>query len=70
MFTILTWGGLFLTPSVQLTGLILVFAWRPFSLVFGIKLTSLPEDPTAPVGVVCRLIGCAMNLTGPIQYLV
>ena len=35
--------------------------------MFGIYLTGLFEDPTIPFGVVGRLIGCAMNLAGPLK---
>ena len=58
---------LLLTPGVWLTGLISIFTWRPLSPVFSIYLTGLFKDPTIPVGVVGRLIGCAMNLAGPLK---
>ena len=60
-------GKLFLTPGVRLTGLVIIHTWRSLSLVFGIYLTGLFENPTIPVGGVHRLIGCAMNLTGPLK---
>ena len=43
---------------------------RPLPLVFGIKLAALSKDPTAYVGVIGWFNGGAMNLAGPIQYLV
>jgi hypothetical protein len=38
--------------------------------VFGVKLAGLFKDPTTSVGVIGWFIGGAMNLAGPIQYLV
>ena len=35
--------------------------------MFGIYLAGLFENPTIPIGVVCRPIGCAMNLTWPLE---
>ena len=60
-----------LTPGVQLASLVVIaVTGRPLPLVFGIKLAGLFEDPTASVGVSSWFIGGAMNLAGPIQYLV
>ena len=65
-------GGKFLlTPGVWLVSLFVVdFTVRPLPLVFGVELAGLLEDPTASVGVIGWLTGVAMNLAGPIQYLV
>ena len=38
-------------------------ALRPLSLVFGVELAGLLEDPTASVGMISRFIGVALNLT-------
>ena len=64
-------GKLLLTPGVLLASLFVVaIAGRPLPLVFGIELVGLFEDPTASIGVISWFIGVAMNLAGPIQYLV
>ena len=56
------WWEFFLYSSALLARLALVFAWCP-PLMFGVLLTGLLEDPTFSVGVICRFIGGAMNLT-------
>ena len=38
--------------------------------MFGIKLAGLFEDPAASVSVSSWFIGGAMNLAGPVQYLI
>ena len=43
-------------------------AWRTPSLVFGIELTGLLEDPTTSVGMISWFIGVAVNLAGSVQY--
>mgnify|MGYP005838283131 CR=1 FL=1 len=43
-------------------------AWRPPSLVFGIGLAGLLEDPTVSVGMISWFIGVAVNLAGSVQY--
>ena len=64
-------GKLFLTPGIRPASLfVITVTERPLPLVFGIKLPGLFEDPTASVGVSSWFIGGAMNLAGPIQYLV
>ena len=50
-------------PSVLLERLILVFVWCILPLVYGVKLAGLLEDPTFSIGVICRFVGGAMNLT-------
>ena len=64
-------GKLLLTPGVWLASLfvVAVTGW-PLPLVFGIKLAGLFKDPTASVGMISWFIGVAMNLVGPIQYLI
>ena len=62
-------GELLLNPGIRLVSLFAVTGW-PLPLVFGIKLVGLFEDPAASVGVCSWFIGGAMNLAGPIQYLV
>ena len=64
-------GKLLLTPGIWLVSLLLVaITGRPLPLVLGVEFAGLFEDPTASVGVIRRSIGVAMNLAGPIQYLV
>ena len=64
-------GNLFLTTGVWLVSLLLVaVTGRSPPFVFGIKLASLLEDPTTYVGVIGWFIVGAMNLAGPVQYLV
>ena len=65
-------GGKFLLPPcVRLARLlVIVIAWRSFSLVSGIKLAGLLKDPTISVGMIGRFIGGAMNLAGLIEYFV
>ena len=38
--------------------------------MFGVELVGLLEDPTASVGMISWFVGVAMNLVGPVQYLV
>ena len=62
-------GKLLLSPCVQLMSLlVIVVAWRPFSLVFGVKFAGLFKDPTISVGMIGGFIGGAMNLARPIKY--
>ena len=62
-------GKLLLTPGVWLVSLFVVtVTGRPLPLVF--ELAGLFEDPTISVGEISWFIGVAMNLAGPIQYLV
>ena len=64
-------GKLLLNHGVRLASLfVIAVTGRPLPLVFGIKLASLFEDPTAFVGVSSWFIGGAMNLAGTIQYFV
>ena len=64
-------GKLLLTPGVWLASLfVIAVTGRPLPLVFGIKLAGLFEDPSPSVNVSSWFIGGAMNLAGPIQYLV
>ena len=60
-----------LTLGVRLASLfVIAVTGRPLHLVFDIKLADLFENPTAFVGVIGWFNGGAMNLAGPIQYLV
>ena len=43
---------------------------QPLPFVFGIELAGLFENPAISVGMVGGFVRAAMNLTGPIQYLV
>ena len=67
---ILGWR-LLLTPSVSLVNLsVIPVALRPPPLVFGVELAGLFKDPAVSVGMISWFIGVAMNLVGPVQYLV
>ena len=55
-----------LSPWVRLVRLILVFALRSLSLVFGVELVGLLQDPTITVGMVHRFIWGVMDLAGPV----
>ena len=60
-----------LDPGIRLASLfVIAVTGRPLPLVFGIKLAGLFEDPTASVGMIGWFVGVAMNLAGPVQYLV
>ena len=64
-------GKLLLNPGVRLASLfVITVTGRPLPLVFGIKFAGLFENPTASVGMIGWFIGGAINLAGPIQYLV
>ena len=39
-------------------------------MLFGVELAGLLVDPTASVGMISWFVGVAMNLAGPVQYLV
>ena len=43
-------------------------ACRPPSLVFGIELAGLLEDPTTSVGMISWFIGVVVDLAGSVQY--
>ena len=59
-------GKFLLPPCVRWAGLIIVLAWRPFPLLFGISLIGMFEDPTIFVGMIGRLVWGAMDLARPI----
>lgn len=64
-------GELLLTPGIWLVSFfVIAITGRPLPLVFGVELAGLLEDPTASIGVISWFIGVAMNLAGPIPYLV
>ena len=64
-------GKLLLSPGVQLASLLVIaVTGRPLPFVFGIELAGLFENPAISVGMVGGFVRAAMNLTGPIQYLV
>ena len=71
MFTVFTLGGIASDPRYLVGSLFVVATTgRPPPLVFGVELVGLLEDPTTSVGMITWLIGVAMNLAGPVQYLV
>ena len=53
-----------------LVGCIVIFGWCVEPLVFGVELAGLFVDPTFSVGMICRFIGGAMDLTYLLQNLV
>ena len=57
------WWEFFLSPSVLLVRLILVFTWCLPPLLFSVYFAGLLEDPTFFVRVVRWFFGGAMNLT-------
>ena len=64
-------GEIASTPRIWLASLLVIaITGRPPPFVFGVELAGLLEDPTASVGMIGWLIGVAMNLAGPVQYLV
>ena len=50
-------------PRVLLGGLVLVFTSCILPLVYGVELAGLLEDPTFSMGMICRFIGGAVDLT-------
>ena len=62
--------GISSVPSALLARLILIFAWCILPLVFGVELAGLLEDPTFSMGMICRIIRGAMDLTYLVQNLV
>ena len=50
-------GKLLLTPSVRLTGIIVVLDWRSLPLVSGIQLTGMFKTSAISIGVASRLVG-------------
>ena len=68
MFTIFTWGGFLLFPSVRMPGLLVIVAMQPLVLVLG--FTGLFEHPAVSVSVVCWLIRGTVNLARAIKYAV
>ena len=70
MFTVFTWGGFLLSPSVQTPGLLVIIVVQPLVLVFGIQLVGLFEHPAISVSVVGWLIRGAVNLARAVKYAV
>ena len=52
-----------MSPCALLARLVLVFTWCIMPLVFGVELARLLEDPTFPMGMICRFIRGAVDLT-------
>ena len=48
-------------------GFVIVLTWCIEPLVFGVEFVGLLEDPTFFVGMVCRLLGSAVDLTYFVQ---
>ena len=55
-----------LSPCVRLAKFILVFSLRSLSVVYGVELAGLLEDPTTTLAMVRMFIWGAMDLVGPI----
>ena len=67
----LLWGEIASDPRYLVVSLFIVaITGRSPPLMFSDELAGLLEDPTASVGMISWFIGVAMNLAGPIQYLV
>ena len=62
---------LLLNPGIRLANLsIIAVTGRPLPLVSGTELAGLFEDPASSVSMGSWFIEGAMNLVGPIQYLI
>ena len=60
-------GKLLLTPGIWLVSpFVVAITWRPPTLVFGLELAGLLEDPTASVGMISWFSGAAVNLAGSV----
>ena len=70
MFTVFTWGGFLLSPSVRTPGLLIIIAMQPLVLVFSIQLAGLFEHPVIFVSVIGWFVGGAMNLARAVEYAV
>ena len=57
------WSEFFLSPSVRLARLVLIFTWRLPPFVFGVYLAGLLENPAFSVGAIGRFLGGVVNLT-------
>ena len=64
------WWEFLLFPSALLARLVLVLAWCILPLVLGVELAGLFEDPTFSMGMICRFIRGAMDLTYLVQNFV
>ena len=60
--------GIFLSPSVRLTRLILVLTWNLPPLLFGVHLAGLFKNPTVSIGMIGWFIRRAVDLTWTIEY--
>ena len=49
--------------GVLLVGCVVILAWCVEPLVFGVEFVGLLEDPTFSMGMICRFIGGAVDLT-------
>ena len=70
MFTIFTWGGFLLSPSVRTPGLLVIITVQPLVLVFGIQLAGLFEHPAISGSVIAWFVGGAVNLARAVEYAV
>ena len=56
--------------GVLLVGCVVILAWCVEPLMFDVELAGLLEDPTFLVGMICRFIEGAMDLTYLVQNFV
>ena len=59
----LRWKFLLPPPHIRLARFVLIVALRSLPFVFGVELDGLLEDPTFSVGMICRFVWGAVNLT-------
>ena len=59
-----------MSPLVLLGRVVLVFTWCILTLVYGVKLAGLLEDPTFSVGMISRFTRGTMDLTYLVQNFV
>ena len=70
MFTVFTWGGFLLSPSVRMPGLLVIIVVQPLVLVFSIQFAGMFEHPAISVSVIGWFIGGAVNLARAVEYAV
>ena len=61
---------IYFVPSVLTERLILVFAWCILTLMYGVELARLLEDPTFSMGMISGFTRGAMDLTYLVLYFI